>query len=55
MYGFINKGNTQASFYIRVDGYPEEGYLYYSLRDAIRKYRDAYGLRYKHIDFIDMR
>lgn len=37
MYGFINKGNTQASFYIRVDGYPEEGYLYYSLRDAICK------------------
>lgn len=55
MYGFINKGNTQVSFYIRVEGYPEIAYLDYSLRDAIRKYRETYGLRYKHIDFIDMR
>lgn len=55
MYGFIHKGNAQVAFYIRVDGYPEIGYLDYSLRDAIHKYRNEYGLRYKHIDFIDMR
>lgn len=54
MYGYIHKGNSCVSFYIHVEGYPETGYLYYSLRDAIRKYRIDNGLRYKHIDFIDL-
>ena len=55
MYGFIHKGNTTVSFYIRVDGYPEIGFGGYSLKDALRKYRRDYGLRYKHITFLDMR
>ena len=55
MTGFIYRGNTQVSFYICVDGFPERGFLYYSLREAIKEYRAAYNLKYKHINFIDMR
>lgn len=52
LYGFISKGNSQVSFYIKVDGYPEIGFNGYSIRDALLKYRKDNGLKYKHIDFI---
>lgn len=54
-YGFIHGGNSQVSFYIRVDGYPEIGFNGYSLKEALRKYRNDYDLRYKHIELIDAR
>ena len=55
MYGFISKGNSQVSFYVQVEGYPQHGYLYYSKRDAIKEYRTRYGLVRKHITFYDWR
>ena len=55
MYGYIEKGNSQVSFWITVSGYPTRGYLYYSLREAKTLYRREFGLVYKHIDFHDWR
>lgn len=54
MIGFITKGNSTVSFYIRVNGYKEIGYNGYTLKQAIKKYRTDNGLTYKHIDFIKM-
>ena len=51
MYGFITHGNTQISFYIRVEGYPEIGYFGYTKREAIKNYRQKFGLIGKHIYF----
>lgn len=52
MTGFIHGGNTQIAFYIYVVGYPEIGYLDYTLREAIKNYRQRFGLVGKHINFI---
>ena len=52
---FITKGNTQVAFYIQVEGYPTMGYLYYTTREAITKYRREYGLEHKHLNIIDLR
>lgn len=52
LYGFKSKGNTQVSFYIRIDGYPERGYTYYSFRDALKLYREEFGLVGKHIKWL---
>lgn len=55
MYGYIHKGNSQVSFYIRVDGYTESGFNGYTLKQAMRKYRQDNGLKYKRITWIDCR
>lgn len=47
---FIHKGNSQVSFYVG-----EMGFLYYSLREAKRIYRERHGLKYKRIEWIDLR
>lgn len=53
-YGFIHKGNSQIDFYIRVENYPEIGYLGYSLKEALKKYRNKYNLKGKHITFLNV-
>jgi hypothetical protein len=35
--------------YIRVDGYPEDGFYGYNKRSALKAYRDRYGLKGKHL------
>ena len=55
MYGFISRGNSQVSFYIRVEGYPERGFFDYTFREALKAYRQQYGLVGKHINFFDWR
>lgn len=47
---FITKGNSQASFYIG-----EMGFLYYSLREAKKIWRERHGLKYARINFVDLR
>lgn len=47
---FIHKGNSQVSFYIG-----EMGFNGYTIRDAKRIYRERHGLRYKRIEWIDLR
>lgn len=36
-------------FTIEADGYPHMCYIGYSIKEALRKYRDQFGLRYKHM------
>lgn len=47
---FIHKGNNVVSFYLNDDGFSG-----YSLRAALKIYRERHGLKYKRIDIIDMR
>jgi len=51
-YGYlvITSGNSTVSFYINGIGYSG-----YSLRDAIKKYRELYGLQHKRLEVIDLR
>ena len=35
-------------------GYADEAYVFYSLREAIQKFRRAYGLQRKHIRIVKL-
>lgn len=39
--------------HIRVSGYPHKIYLYYTKREAIRKYRQECGLVGKHLNMVE--
>lgn len=41
---------TNGWIKIKVDGYPQRRYLYYSEREAIKHYRETYGLKYRKIE-----
>ena len=47
LYGTIFGGRN--GFELHVSGFPYMTYIGYSLREAKRKYRDDFGLRYKKI------
>ena len=36
-------------FFIRVDGFEKMRFLWYSEREAIKRYREAHNLKYKKI------
>ena len=38
---------------IRVDGFPKRRYLYYTKREAVRRYRQEFGLVGKHMKRIE--
>lgn len=38
---------------IKVHGLPSMRFLWYSKREAIRKYREAHGLKYKKIEWLE--
>lgn len=52
---YITNGNSTVSFYLQADGHEAMGYLYYSLREAIQRYRKHEGLERKHMTVIDLR
>ena len=47
MYGF--KFWENGHYYIRVSNFPHMNYWGYSAKEAERKYREQFNLRYKHI------
>lgn len=40
-------------FVVKVEGFPRMRFLWYSKREALRKYREAYNLKYKKIIWLD--
>lgn len=52
-YIVIEHNCTNRMYFIHADingdSYPERAYMFYSEQDAIREYRNAYGLRGKHL------
>ena len=51
--GIVDK-NRYGAYVIRVYGYPEVAYYYYTKRDALRKYRRNHNLVGRKIDWLDM-
>jgi hypothetical protein len=41
---------TNGWIKIKVDGYPQMRYLYYSEREAIKRYRELFNLKYRRIE-----
>lgn len=48
LFGTITR-NRYGNYILKVDGHPDHTYMYYTKREAIRRYRDQNGLRYKRI------
>ena len=53
LYGTITR-NRYGNYIIKVDGCPDHTYMYYTKREAIRQYRNLYGLRYKKITWLEI-
>lgn len=49
LWGHIEKYN--GWIFIRVDGYPRMKYLWYSEREALKRYREEYSLKHKKINW----
>ena len=45
------KGFINGVYVIKVDGLPRIRYFFYTARNAEKKYREDYNLRYKHIEW----
>ena len=51
--GIIDK-NRYGNYVIRVDGHPAVQFVYYTKREAVRRYREMHNLCNRKIDFLDM-
>lgn len=55
VYYFYNAQGTLIFNYRDSDGYRvDQSYLFYSLREALQKFRRDYNLRHKHIELIKL-
>ncbi|MCX4362385.1 MAG: hypothetical protein OSJ74_03220 [Clostridia bacterium] len=48
-YHYNSGGYLILEYQDEYGGYIDHCYMYYSLREAIKLFRERYGLRYKHI------
>lgn len=54
--GTISYGpSTWGGFYLKVEYLPDRLYCGYSMREAQKRYRDEFGLRYRKIEWQDCR
>lgn len=53
LFGTITR-NRYGSYILKVDGHPDHTYMYYTKREAIRRYRDQNGLRHRHITWLEI-
>lgn len=52
LYGVITR-DEYNNVILKVQGYPRMIYIFYSLREAIRRYRQEYNLQRRHIEWSD--
>lgn len=52
VYGYKKWRN--GFFIIKIGNYPEMSYLFYSAREAEKKYREAFDLKYKRITWLNV-
>ena len=45
------KGRVNGVYVVKVDGFPRVRFFFTSAREAERRYREEFGLRYKRIDW----
>ena len=53
-YHYNSTGTLFLSYSYGNGGYADEAFVFYSLREAIRKFRREYGLQRKHIRVIKL-
>lgn len=53
LFGTITR-NRYGNYIIKVDGCLHSTYMYYTKREAIRRYRDQNGLRHRHITWLEI-
>ena len=46
--------NRYGNYIIKVDGHSDCTYMYYTKREAIRRYREQNGLRHRHITWLEI-
>lgn len=53
MFGTIEK-TKRGNYIIKVDGFPRETFVWYSRKNAIGRYRYLYGLKGRHIIWLEL-